>query len=119
MNNLFQIAVDLHRCEGESVSLTESVEANHPQLPAARYLRFKEKPSLKGLTKISRVTDNLCLEIKAGLNCQALERRLCWQSQQKVECRASERHRDGQRVREAAMLFMRGDECSRGPRIEV
>lgn len=63
---------------------------NHPRLPAARYLRFKGKQGLKGLTKISRVTDNLCLEIKAGLNCQALRQRLWWHSHSKEECGARE-----------------------------
>lgn len=72
---------------------------NNPQLPAAQYLCFKEKQSLEGLPKISLVTDNLCLEIKAGLNCQALQWRLWWQSQEKEECRAREAEIGRERAR--------------------
>ena len=115
VNNLVPITADSHRCEGR-IRLSESVGAvliKTPQIPAAWYLRFKEKRGLKGLTKISRVTDNLCLEIKAGPNWEALRGRLWWQSQWKEECWA--RGRDGQRASEAAMLFTQGDECWRGP----
>lgn len=110
VDNLVQITVDLHRCEVESVSLRVHSDRtdSHPQLSAAWYLCFKERLSLKGLPKISWVTDNLCLEIKAGLKWQALPRRLWWQSQYKEECGARETDRDGQRVSEAVMPFIQG-----------
>lgn len=67
MDNLVQINVDLHKCEVESISLRVYCghTDNHPRLSAVWYLCFKESQSLKGLPKISWVTDNLCLEIKA------------------------------------------------------